>query len=535
VETHGRQAACGDVTRTVGWFTAQYPLVVEVDRTSAPLDQARTVAQDLARVPDGGVGFGACLRYAAAEVRAELAATPPALVGVNYLGRFDRDLPGGVLRIAGLGSAADRSPRAERAHPVEVYGTVLDGTVRLGVNWVDAPSDGVDEPAVTALLGQLRSVIGAAIAAVSPGSVPLNAQQRGMLVDALAHQATGRYVEQLCWTWHGPLDPTRFRAAWRHAMGLHEALKGRIDRTGTPTMVIEPEVEVPIHSRDGDTGWERVVADDRAAGFDLAAAPLWRVTLQPAGGGHRVLLTFHHVLLDGWSVALVVSDFYRAYLGDPRPGPLGAPGLSAHARWVAGRDRDSAARFWGDLLRDTTPATSPGIAPPAAPTPALPAVLPAAPAGPGRLELRLPDAPLAAARGVAAPEAVTDSTLFQALWAALLWRFAGGGGDRTVACGVTLWRGADLAGIDLIAGMLVTTSSWSSAPCGRTSRCSNSPTGSATGCSTSRPTSGRRPARSTTGAAGAAARRCSRACSCTRTTRSTSAPPVRGSATPGSP
>ena len=91
-----------------------------------------------------------------------------------------------------------------------------------------------------------------------------------------------------------------------------------------------------------------MLADDRAEGFDLAVAPLLRVTLaQLSGTEVQVVWTFHHVLLDGWSVFQVLSDVFAChaalsrsddiadtYLGLPNRRPF-----RDYLQWLGGRIR----------------------------------------------------------------------------------------------------------------------------------------------------------------------------------------------------
>ncbi|MFI6099284.1 amino acid adenylation domain-containing protein [Lentzea sp. NPDC051213] len=438
VETHGRQTATGDVSRTVGWFTALYPVVLGVERTADPLTHLAAVRDELAAVPDGGVGFGL--------LRAEFDDLPKPLVCFNYLGQIDSSAAGERFTVVDGAVPGERSPRAERTHTVELYGIVRDGRLRLGATWAPAELDGVDEHGVEALLAQLTRVISELTANREPESVPLNSQQYGILVDSLARRGTGRYVEQMSWVWHGPLDVERFTAAWRHTARRHAALRAAFNWDGTPCLLVHPDVEpeVRVHS---DTAWDDLLAADRARGFDLGEPALLRLALVPDGQAHRVLLSFHHALLDGWSTALVLEDFYLHYLGHPRPIDPDEPDARTHARWLEAQDTTDAEGFWSSRLCGLDPATAPGISGEAV-----------AEQGVGRVEVRFPAERLAELRAVVSTRAATENTVLQTIWAALLWRFAGTTDDRAIAFGVTLsGRGIDLPGAERIPGLLMTT------------------------------------------------------------------------------
>lgn len=465
VETHGRGGAGWDVSRTVGWFTAVQPLVIAVERAQPPVSALRSMAAHLTPVPEEAPSFGACLRHAAPGDRAELAGCSAALVGVSFGGKFTRSLTGDTLRIVEIGDLEDRSPRAERAHAVEIYGTVIDGRARIEVSWARDSVDGVDEPAVAALVGQLQTVMFQAAEAASPVSerVPLTAAQRGIMMDALARRESDRYVEQLSWAWRGPLDQARFRDAWRQVANKHEALRARLDSSGEPSLIFDSEFD-PVLRIEETGSLQQMIDDDRAAGFDLNMGPLWRLTLWPEREGWQVLLTFHHLLLDGWSVALVVADFYRTYLGAATRTAVCPVDLRTYAHWLAERDLSAARRFWASALSRLTNASAPGLqasegdlsTPNGSNAPG--GTARSGDAATGRIEVPLTVEGFAGARGIARQSAITDSTLFQVIWAALLWRLSGQEKESTVSFGVTLsGRGIDLPGVSELVGMLMTT------------------------------------------------------------------------------
>jgi len=138
VESHGREETVGavDLTRTVGWFTVLYPLVVEVGEGSWS-EKLRRVKEQQRQVPQGGIGYGV-LRYLsrASEVRKQLAGQPQAEVSFNYVGRGEVERPreGALLGLAQERSGAVLSPRGSRCHMLEINASAVGG--ELAVHWV---------------------------------------------------------------------------------------------------------------------------------------------------------------------------------------------------------------------------------------------------------------------------------------------------------------------------------------------------------------------------------------------------------------
>jgi amino acid adenylation domain-containing protein/non-ribosomal peptide synthase protein (TIGR01720 family) len=138
VEGHGREDlfADADLSRTVGWFTAIYPVLLDLGE-SAQIDEAlRAVKEQLRAVPNQGIGYG-LLRYlgADAETREALGQLPPSEVIFNYLGQFDNNLteasPAWGLASESIGSV--RSPRQQRRYLLEITGSVSGE--RLHLTW----------------------------------------------------------------------------------------------------------------------------------------------------------------------------------------------------------------------------------------------------------------------------------------------------------------------------------------------------------------------------------------------------------------
>jgi amino acid adenylation domain-containing protein/non-ribosomal peptide synthase protein (TIGR01720 family) len=138
VESHGREETVGavDLTRTVGWFTVLYPLLVEVGEGSWS-EKLRRVKEQQRQAPQGGIGYGV-LRYLsrASEVRKKLAGQPQAEVSFNYVGRGEVERP---REEALVGPAQERSgvpysPRGSRCHMLEINASMVDG--ELVVHWI---------------------------------------------------------------------------------------------------------------------------------------------------------------------------------------------------------------------------------------------------------------------------------------------------------------------------------------------------------------------------------------------------------------
>lgn len=281
-------------------------------------------------------------------------------------------------------------------------------------------------------------------------SVPVTWQQHDLLLDSLAHPGTGRHIEQFSWRWSGPLDTERFTAAWQSVVDRETVLRAAFAWEPKPRVVLHDHAraEVVRHAA-GTVGWDELLERDRLRGFDLHGPGPLRVTLlddpghAAAPAATRVLVTFHHGLLDAWSVCVLLEEFYRAYLaGGVLPGGERRPDLRDWARWLERQDPAPARELWTRTVPHGTPAVLPALPGPDTRE-----------SGCGRAEERLSAAEAQRLHRWAAARAVPDSSVLQAVWALLLYRAAGTDGPAQVGFGVTVsGRGIAMDAVERLLG-----------------------------------------------------------------------------------
>ncbi|MGW1800994.1 condensation domain-containing protein [Streptomyces sp. NPDC001984] len=161
--------------------------------------------------------------------------------------------------------------------------------------------------------------------------------QRERLAGALARP--DHHVEQLVWRWYGPLDATRFDAAWQAVGACESVLRTAFVWDPRPRAVVHEHGGPEVVRHGCGTAARRALlrARERARGFDLRRPGLLRVALldgpEPCTD---VLVTYHRALLDSWSVRLLMRECCRAYLvGGLLPGCERRPDLGDCAGWAS--------------------------------------------------------------------------------------------------------------------------------------------------------------------------------------------------------
>jgi non-ribosomal peptide synthase protein (TIGR01720 family) len=136
LEGHGREEIieATDLSRTVGWFTTIFPVILECPAQRDSGASLKAVKEQLRRVPQRGIGYG-LLRYLRAEstVATELEALPQPQVSFNYLGQFGQDRSNSMFSVLAENTGPTNSPRQLRKHQLDVNAIVVGGQLR--VDW----------------------------------------------------------------------------------------------------------------------------------------------------------------------------------------------------------------------------------------------------------------------------------------------------------------------------------------------------------------------------------------------------------------
>ncbi|WP_039956762.1 condensation domain-containing protein, partial [Rubrivivax benzoatilyticus] len=190
-----------------------------------------------------------------------------------------------------------------------------------------ARGDGPPEPA--GVLRPLADAERAAFLAAHPHWAdvqPLTPAQQGLYVHWLLARDKRAYVDQLVYELDGELDPAAFAAAWNAVVARHPALRAGFLRSALsqPVQVVARALAVPVELLDltaldaaaQDGAWREHCRREVDTGFDLTRPPLMRLLLaRLAPGRHRLAWTHHHLLLDGWSLALVLDELLARLAG----------------------------------------------------------------------------------------------------------------------------------------------------------------------------------------------------------------------------
>ncbi|MFN8704851.1 MAG: amino acid adenylation domain-containing protein [Rhodospirillales bacterium] len=286
------------------------------------------------------------------------------------------------------------------------------------------------------------------------GILDLTPLQQGMLVLATdADSANGDpYIIQTWGTLRGLTDITRFEAAWQSLIQRHAALRSAFVFQGQaqPRQVVLREALAPVQVQDCRelaegarqahmNAWH---AQDLQAGFNMTRPPLARIALfRTSIDEWQFLLTHHHLILDGWSVAVLFADLQQLLAGDALT--TEAIGPEVISPRLADAAKAAGDPFWRAMLASWSP-------------PDLGDTVRSGDVGVGASRLRqtLPTYVVTTVRETARRLGVTPAAVTAAAWLLALCRSSG---QRRVTTGVTTSGRAEDVASQCAVGMFVNT------------------------------------------------------------------------------
>ncbi len=341
VEGHGRETTLPDlnISRTVGWFTSEFPVLWPAETPADPLAELVACKEALRQVPAGGVHYRLlqALPAPAAPGDAIFRRKPP--IRFNYLGSFRNEQGNAPFSFAEESVGQQRDPGQPVEYPLEISGLEDASGLTLSVTYHPALTD----PARAGQLcraceAALRQLIALCVAApagqVTPADLtlgglplpvvqslaaryavedvlPLTATQEGMLFQKLLDETSPVYFQQLSYQSRAAWDPALVQRALDVLFERHGALRAAFVHDGwdQPLQVIRKRQSADFRYEDlrhlPDPAaraqyLRQYRSRDVARSFRLDADALLRVALFRTGeAAYEFVWSNHHIVLDG--------------------------------------------------------------------------------------------------------------------------------------------------------------------------------------------------------------------------------------------
>jgi amino acid adenylation domain-containing protein/non-ribosomal peptide synthase protein (TIGR01720 family) len=383
LEGHGREdiGADVDVSRTVGWFTTIYPVVIDIDHGWDILRQLIEVKETLHRVPNKGIGYG-ILRYL---LNKEYIYHPE--VTFNYLGDFgsgiEADRGDQLFTFSGDYSGREISADLPRGSVLNISGILVEGTLRLSIGYSTRQYSVVT---IDKLLASFEQYLHGLIDVLSTEEkvhltpvdltyknlsiaqvqelnrdfniedvYPLSPLQEGLYYHWLASPGSSLYIEQMSYKLKGPLNIKLVGESYRALVSRHGILRSFFTRDlqGVLLQVVMKEADSAFICQNASSA-EDYKELDRARGFDLHRGSQMRLTvLVLEDDTHEFIWSHHHILMDGWCVGILISEFFRIYNGllqCETPMLKKIYPYSNYIDWLSKIDKNASLQYWKKYL-----------------------------------------------------------------------------------------------------------------------------------------------------------------------------------------
>ena len=289
---------------------------------------------------------------------------------------------------------------------------------------------------------------------------PLTPFQQGMLFHVLDTPDAGLYLDQQRYTLRGEIDVPTFRKALQGVMDRHQILRTAfvLSTPEGPLQVVYRKLNLPWAMHDwsdlppaeAQERLHELLNSDYEKGFDLQRAPLTRVTLvRTEANLYEFIWSFHLLLMDGWSMQVILRELLAIYHGLMSGQPVTLPAPMPYrefVKWLKQQPEKDAEVYWRKTLKAFTNPTPLGFdRTPSSDVSERPYFK--------EKVVHLDEENSHSVRAFAQQHRLTLNTVIQGAWALLLGRRSGT--DDVLFGSVVAGRSAVIPGIDSAVGVFV--------------------------------------------------------------------------------
>ncbi|MDW7617945.1 amino acid adenylation domain-containing protein, partial [Peribacillus simplex] len=396
LEGHGREILEGeiDISRTVGWFTTHYPVLINMPKAKQIDSSIKNVKETLRHIPNKGIGFGV-LKYLGKALDSNGINSQ---IKFNYLGQFDEDIKNDVFELSELPSGNSISLDGERLFEIDINGIISNH--KLGITFTYnsekyhestmikvaeaykihllkiiehcknrekvelTPSDYSDSDMTLEELEKLKKKYELNHKKKIKDIFPLTPMQKGMLFHSLLDKGSTAYFEQKSFTSKGKLDVEILEKSFKKLIDRYDILRTVIayEDVKTPKQVILENCKASIHLEDISALKEdqldymnRFLLEDRKKGFNLSEEILIRLSvLKLNNEEYKVIWSSHHILMDGWCGNIIMNDLFAFYasLKNQQHIDIKEPArYGDYIKWLQKQPKNKAEHYWEHYLK----------------------------------------------------------------------------------------------------------------------------------------------------------------------------------------
>lgn len=397
MEGHGREDAVKniDISRTVGWFTSQYPICINLSNIEDLSYTIKSVKESLRQIPFKGFGFQ-LLRYMQNEENSRKL-DYDAEISFNYLGQFGQDRAQEGFKIEQFMHADSISMENQNISKLSVNSLVIDGCLKfqIGYDKNEFLYDNINNFAGI-FMNKLKEVIDYCVRQRNEEITPydvgrvklglndfdnickeytmeniqkiycLTPLQSGMLIHCLKNEKTKDYFEQISINILGKIDQSLLEKSFGLLVQKYDVLRTSIfyDKIDTSVQVIlkERNVEIKYYDKKDESlevqnkFIKEFKEKDQEKGFDFTKDTLIRIgIIRVSESAYKAIFSFHHIILDGWSLGIILKEWKNIYndlANDIMIRTEENMDFGDYLDWLEQQDKEQAEQYWMDYLQD---------------------------------------------------------------------------------------------------------------------------------------------------------------------------------------
>lgn len=192
----------------------------------------------------------------------------------------------------------------------------------------------------------------------------LSPMQEGMLFHYLNDINKHQYLEQLCLTLKGDIDSELIKKSWDYVAHSNEMLRTvyKWDRLEKPIQIVLKNYKTPIqtynlehnNSLEKESKAKSIINKAYAEGIDLINAPLRIDVIKKTCNTYELVITYHHIIYDGWSNGILIREFIQAcnlYKKNKSPVKKEKNKYKEFIKWCKNQDKQKEEKYWTDFFR----------------------------------------------------------------------------------------------------------------------------------------------------------------------------------------
>ncbi len=395
LEGHGRDCMDWglDLSRTIGWFTCAYPVVLDFTNSDDIRNKIIWTKDMLRRVPNKGIGFGLLMYEAKNRLEEQKCAYD---YSFNYFGKMNKDsqfqMFEGEDDLAGI----PVSVKSKRMAFIELNAMIIDEQLVIVMNYNKKEvskeraneflniyaanvaqvveyakgkehseltcSDCTDPDLNMENLLFLKEKIEDEVEDI----YGLSPMQEGILFHSLMTPDKEIYHNQICIPLTGKIDRQRMEESLTCLISKHAILRNCFisDINGIYKQVVLANRTVKmdyyvlddLREEEQEEKLEEILKEKRESLIDLAKTPLFGLSLfKIREDQYKLIIQFHHIILDGWSMNLVLNDLFHIYQSKSKKKQIKMDKIYPYSnfiQWLNTKEKEKALNYWNEYLCD---------------------------------------------------------------------------------------------------------------------------------------------------------------------------------------